>query len=573
MNNVRITFGIIVFNGEPFTRYLLRALYPFAHQIIVVEGVCVSASSISTSNGHSTDGTLEVLMAYKAHHDPEGKLFIVTAKDEGYSNGFWPEKDQMSQAYAKRVTGNYLWQVDSDEFYRQDDMKRIIDLLRSGVDAISFPTINFFGGLNYAIEGFYLIRDRADEFHRIFAWGKGYVYKTHRPPTVVDEKNINLRNKFWLSSEQMRAKSIYLYHYSLLFPKQVGEKVCYYSRISIDKIKQHGGYNLEINDWYEKVFKRIQRPFHVHNIYKNLSWLYRFKGRNPEQIEKMMNDIRSRNISINLRDNQDIERLLSNPFYVMFCAILKLFALFLKTSIGQLFFKFSQRCANVFTFKYAKDKITGFKIYKLKGLERIGSDYGGYVVPGGYLNNNSVCYCAGVGEDVSFDLGIIEKYHCLVFAFDPTPRAKLFVEKNTANHPLFKFFNFGVWREDGRVRFFAPKDPAHVSYSIVNLQKTQDFIEVDVKRFRNIMDLLGHSKINLLKLDVEGAEYEILNSLIDDNINIDLICVEYDEFNHCLDHNFTDRIKESLSNLIAFGYTIIYSDSKGRYTLVKGGLL
>ena len=34
----RISFGIIVLNGEPFTRYNLRALYPFAHQIIVAEG-------------------------------------------------------------------------------------------------------------------------------------------------------------------------------------------------------------------------------------------------------------------------------------------------------------------------------------------------------------------------------------------------------------------------------------------------------------------------------------------------------------------------------------------------------
>ena len=34
----RVTFGIIVLNGEPFTRYCLRALYAFAHEIIVVEG-------------------------------------------------------------------------------------------------------------------------------------------------------------------------------------------------------------------------------------------------------------------------------------------------------------------------------------------------------------------------------------------------------------------------------------------------------------------------------------------------------------------------------------------------------
>ena len=36
--SLQVTFGTIVLNGEPFTRHNLRALYPFAHQIIVVEG-------------------------------------------------------------------------------------------------------------------------------------------------------------------------------------------------------------------------------------------------------------------------------------------------------------------------------------------------------------------------------------------------------------------------------------------------------------------------------------------------------------------------------------------------------
>ena len=35
---IKITFGIIVLNGEPFTKYCLRQLYPFAYEIIVVEG-------------------------------------------------------------------------------------------------------------------------------------------------------------------------------------------------------------------------------------------------------------------------------------------------------------------------------------------------------------------------------------------------------------------------------------------------------------------------------------------------------------------------------------------------------
>src|SRR4030095_3477444 len=91
----KITFGIIVLNGEPFTRYCLRALYPFAHEIIVVEGANPSAAAYATPDGHSVDGTLEVLRHFKADEDPEDKLRLIVR------DGFWSEKDEQSRAYAE----------------------------------------------------------------------------------------------------------------------------------------------------------------------------------------------------------------------------------------------------------------------------------------------------------------------------------------------------------------------------------------------------------------------------------------------------------------------------------------
>ena len=61
----KVTFGIIVLNGEPFTRYCLRSLYPFAHEILVVEGAAPAAAKVATPDGHSTDGTLETLYRFK----------------------------------------------------------------------------------------------------------------------------------------------------------------------------------------------------------------------------------------------------------------------------------------------------------------------------------------------------------------------------------------------------------------------------------------------------------------------------------------------------------------------------
>ena len=99
----RLTFGLIILNGQPFIRYNLRALYPFAHQIIVVEGAAPGAAEVATADGHSTDGSLAELYRFQAEEDPEQKIEIVT------KDGFWSEKDEMSQAYAVRATGDYLW--------------------------------------------------------------------------------------------------------------------------------------------------------------------------------------------------------------------------------------------------------------------------------------------------------------------------------------------------------------------------------------------------------------------------------------------------------------------------------
>ena len=39
------------------------------------------------------------------------------------------------------------------------------------------------------------------------------------------------------------------------------------------------------------------------------------------------------------------------------------------------------------------------------------------------LNEDSIVYSGGVGEDISFDLKLQDKYNCNIFLIDPTQRA------------------------------------------------------------------------------------------------------------------------------------------------------
>jgi hypothetical protein len=60
----------------------------------------------------------------------------------------------------------------------------------------------------------------------------------------------------------------------------------------------------------------------------------------------------------------------------------------------------------------------------------LGSRYGGWAIPEGFLRADSIAYTVGVGEDISFDLALVNTYGCKVFAFDPTPIAVEFMRKS-----------------------------------------------------------------------------------------------------------------------------------------------
>lgn len=162
-------------------------------------------------------------------------------------------------------------------------------------------------------------------------------------------------------------------------------------------------------------------------------------------------------------------------------------------------------------------------------LQWLGSPYGGWVIPVDQIAPEWICYCAGVGEDVTFDLELIARWGCTVFAFDPTPRSKDFVRRTVPDERRFRFFDWGLWSHDDDLRFYAPRDPTTVSHSIVNLQNTTDFFVARVRSVLSIMKELGHDRVDLLKLDVEGAEYAVLSAMLSDNVLPGVLCVEFDQ--------------------------------------------
>lgn len=245
------------------------------------------------------------------------------------------------------------------------------------------------------------------------------------------------------------------------------------------------------------------------------------------------------------------------------------------------------------------ERAVNIKIEPLLSLERPGTSYGGWIIPAGFLHQGSVVYLVGAGEDVSFDVAVAEQYKCAVQIVDPTPRSAAHVAALKANiskglptplaniatgkYPdyapetaqLLHFHPVGLWNANETLRFYEPADPTHVSHSIINLQKTDRFIEVPVRRLSDLMQELGHHHIDLLKIDIEGAEYTVLQTVLEDAIPVKVICIEFDESaaNH-IDRHYMDRIEGILLKLRDAGYRILAKEATcHNYTLAHESIL
>ncbi|HAD81548.1 MAG: hypothetical protein A2509_10915 [Candidatus Edwardsbacteria bacterium RIFOXYD12_FULL_50_11] len=216
-----------------------------------------------------------------------------------------------------------------------------------------------------------------------------------------------------------------------------------------------------------------------------------------------------------------------------------------------------------------RDPLTGRRILARRDVQFIGTPYGGWAVPVSLINQGAVCYCAGCGEDISFDLGLIRKFGCQVHAFDPTPRSIEYVRRTAGAEANYHFQGIGLWDRADKLRFYAPLNPEHVSHSLLNLQGTDSYFTAEVARLSELMGRNGHRRLDLLKLDIEGAEYRVLDSILEDKLDVSIICVEYDETFNPLDGGYVKRIKGSIEGLIAAGYSIACIGRPGNYTFIK----
>ena len=198
-------------------------------------------------------------------------------------------------------------------------------------------------------------------------------------------------------------------------------------------------------------------------------------------------------------------------------------------------------------------------------LSHVGTDYGGWAYDSSMLTPESIVYSIGLGEDTSWDEGMMTKHILNVWGFDPTPKSLEYVtrRKELMAGGLFHLTPEGLATFKGNITFTKPKDESHVSMRAgvhANLGST---VDVPVNTLDHWMDTNGHTHLDILKMDVEGSEYDVLEDWIArDFFPFDQLLVEW-HFRH---HPNKERHNAVIRGLEGKGWKTVDSRNNGQET-------
>lgn len=192
-----------------------------------------------------------------------------------------------------------------------------------------------------------------------------------------------------------------------------------------------------------------------------------------------------------------------------------------------------------------------------------GTRYGGWATPRDLVSTDSVVYSFGIGEDASWDLGLINSTGCMIHGFDPTPKSLQWVQKNIGES-RFIMHPEALADFDGSLELWLPVNPDHVSASIRQSSGTShENISVPCARLSSIMKRLGHKRIDVLKMDIEGAEYSVIKNLCAEDGLLDRIEVLLVEFHHWMPAFRNSDTRDVIALLRGRGFGIGWVSESG----------
>jgi FkbM family methyltransferase len=119
------------------------------------------------------------------------------------------------------------------------------------------------------------------------------------------------------------------------------------------------------------------------------------------------------------------------------------------------------------------------------------------------------------------------KYDVEIHGFDPTPESADWIRQQTLP-PSFQHHPVAIGGYDGEMIFELPQAVGQCARAIdPNSPPAGKTTAVPCKKLSSIAAVLGHKRIALLKMDIEGSENGDIEDLLNKTLKVDQILVEF----------------------------------------------
>lgn len=209
-------------------------------------------------------------------------------------------------------------------------------------------------------------------------------------------------------------------------------------------------------------------------------------------------------------------------------------------------------------------RLTGRELWLRPEVRYPQRRYGEWTICPELLEQRVVVYSMGIGDNIDFELAVMDEWGAEVHAFDPTPPAAWV--KNLGLPDRFHFHAWAAAAEDGELMLY-PRIKRDGSTSddmytlVAGESGRHDGIKVPAKSISSIMATLGHDSVDIIKLDIEGAEYEVLENLLSEKIRPRHLLVE---FHHRFPGIGKSMTTDIVRQLQLNGYRILFVSATGR---------
>ena len=209
-------------------------------------------------------------------------------------------------------------------------------------------------------------------------------------------------------------------------------------------------------------------------------------------------------------------------------------------------------------------RLTGRELWLRPEVQYPQRRYGEWTICPELLEQRVVVYSMGIGDNIDFELAVMDEWGAEVHAFDPTPPAAWV--KNLGLPDRFHFHAWAAAAQDGELMLY-PRIKRDGSTSddmytlVAGESGRHDGIKVPAKSISSIMATLGHDSVDIIKLDIEGAEYEVLEDLLSEKIRPRHLLVE---FHHRFPGIGKSMTTDIVRQLQLNGYRILFVSATGR---------